>query len=59
MNHADTRCDCASKAASPLALRWRCPACGNTAIMRVSTMAARCDGDILKKAEPEAGPTRE
>jgi predicted RNA-binding Zn-ribbon protein involved in translation (DUF1610 family) len=59
MNHANMRCDCEPKAASPLALRWRCPTCGNTAIMRVSTMAARCDGDVLKKVEAEADPTRE
>jgi len=54
MNHTDTRCGCDPKPASPLALRWRCPACGNTAIMRVSTMAALCSGDILKKVEAEA-----
>jgi predicted RNA-binding Zn-ribbon protein involved in translation (DUF1610 family) len=35
MNHTDTRCD-RDAAASALALRWRCPVCGNTAIMKVS-----------------------
>jgi hypothetical protein len=52
MKHPDTRCDCAAPA-SPLALRWRCPACGKTAIMRVSTLAAVCDGDTMRKVEPE------
>ena len=37
MKHSDARCDCGSAAASPLALRWRCPVCGKTAIMKVST----------------------
>jgi hypothetical protein len=53
LNHTDTRCDCDPAAASPLALRWRCPVCGKTAIMKMSTLAAVCDGDIIRKAEPE------
>jgi hypothetical protein len=53
MKHPDARCDCGSAAASPLALRWRCPVCGKTAIMKVSTLAADCDGDTIRKVEPE------
>ena len=53
MNHTDTRCDCDPAAASPLALRWRCPVCGKTTIMKMSTLAAVCDGDIIRKVEPE------
>jgi hypothetical protein len=53
MKHPDARCDCASTAASPLALRWRCPVCGKTAIMKVSTLAADCDGDTIRKVELE------
>jgi hypothetical protein len=46
-----TPCDCApAAAASPLALRWRCPVCGKTAIMKLSTLAAVCDGDRLEGA---------
>ena len=52
MKHPDTSCDCA-QAATSLASRWRCPDCGKTAIMKVSTLAAVCDGDTIKKAEPE------
>ncbi len=48
-----TACDCDAAAASPLALRWRCPVCGNTAIMKVSTLAAVCDGDTMRKAQSE------
>jgi hypothetical protein len=54
MKHPDARCDCGSAAASPLALRWRCPVCGKTAIMKVSTLAADCDGDTIRKVELEA-----
>jgi hypothetical protein len=52
MKHPDTSCDCA-QAATPLTLRWRCPGCGKTAIMQVSTLAAVCDGDTIRKVEPE------
>ena len=52
MKHPDTRCDCPATA-SALALRWRCPVCGRTAIMKVSTLAAVCDGDTLRKVGPE------
>jgi hypothetical protein len=51
MNHTDTSCDCGA-AVSPLALRWRCPVCGKTAIMKVSTIAAVCDGGTIRKVEP-------
>jgi hypothetical protein len=50
--HPDTSCDCATPA-SPLALWWRCPVCSKTAIRRVSTLAAVCDGDTIRKVEPE------
>jgi hypothetical protein len=53
MKHPDAHCDCGPAAASPLALRWRCPVCGKTAIMKVSTLAADCDGDAIRKVEPE------
>ena len=33
MKHPETHCDCPSSA-TPLALRWRCPDCGKSAIMR-------------------------
>jgi predicted RNA-binding Zn-ribbon protein involved in translation (DUF1610 family) len=41
-----------------LASRWRCPGCGKTAIMRVSTLAAVCDGDTIRKGEPEVDRSR-
>ena len=53
MKHPDARCDCDPAAASPLALRWRCPVCGKTAIMKMSTLAAVCDGDRIRTAEVE------
>jgi hypothetical protein len=53
MKHPDARCDCGAAAASPLALRWRCPVCGKTAIMKVSTLAEDCDGDTIRKVELE------
>jgi hypothetical protein len=56
MKHPDTHCDCGSAAASPLALRWRCPVCGKTAIMKVSTLAADCDGDTIRTVGPEIIP---
>jgi hypothetical protein len=52
MKHPETYCDCPSFAA-PLALRWRCPVCGKTAIMRVATLATVCDGESLRKVEAE------
>jgi hypothetical protein len=54
MNHSDTGCNCDPAAASPLALRWRCPVCDKTAIMKVSTLAAVCDGHTIRKVQPEA-----
>jgi hypothetical protein len=53
MKHPDTHCDCDLVAVSPLALRWRCSVCGKTAILKVSTFAADCDGDTIRKVEPE------
>ena len=52
MKHPDTSCDCAV-AASALASRWRCPVCGKSAIMKISTLAAVCSGDTIRKVEPE------
>ena len=52
MKHPDTSCDCAA-AATPLALRWRCLVCGKTAIVKVSILATVCDGDTIRKVEPE------
>jgi hypothetical protein len=52
MNHPHTSCECAA-AASPLALRWQCSVCGKTSIMKVSTLAAVCNGDTIRKVEPE------
>src|SRR5215831_8816392 len=47
------QCDCGAKAASPLALRWRCSVCGTSAIMKISTLATVCDGERIRKAEPQ------
>src|SRR5437660_12645049 len=52
MKHTQARWDCAV-AVSPLALRWRCPPCGKTAIMKISTLAAVCDCDTTRRVEPE------
>ena len=52
MKHPETACDCVV-AASPLAIRWRCPACGKTTVMKISTLAAVCDGGTMRKREPE------
>jgi hypothetical protein len=57
MNHPDLNCDCTA-AASPLALRWRCSACGKTAIMKISTLAAICDGDTIRRVEPADAAAR-
>jgi hypothetical protein len=48
MKHPDTHCDCTSPA-TPLALRWRCPVCGKTAIMRVTTLATVYGGESVRK----------
>jgi predicted RNA-binding Zn-ribbon protein involved in translation (DUF1610 family) len=53
MKHPDTPCDCVV-AVSPLAFRWRCPACGKMTIMKIATVAAVCDGGAMRKLEPEA-----
>lgn len=52
MKHPDASCDCAG-AASPLAVRWHCPVCGMPATMRISSLAAVCNGDTMRKVEPE------
>jgi predicted RNA-binding Zn-ribbon protein involved in translation (DUF1610 family) len=52
MKHPETHCHCPASA-TPLALRWRCPDCGKTAIMKVSTLDTVCDGESLRKAEPQ------
>jgi hypothetical protein len=52
MKHPETLCDCPSSAA-PLALRWRCPVCNKTAIMRMTTLATVCDGETIRKVEPQ------
>jgi hypothetical protein len=59
MKHPDAHCDCPA-AATPLAFRWRCPVCGKTAIMKISTLATVCDSDTIRRIEPEvpAPPTR-
>jgi len=49
MKHPDTNCDCLASATS-LAFRWCCPACGKTAIKKVS-VAAVCDGVTIKRVE--------
>jgi len=51
MKHPESQCHCASSA-SPLALRWRCPDCGKSAIMKVATVACVCDGESIRKVEP-------
>jgi hypothetical protein len=52
MHHPEAHCDCAA-AATPLALRWRCSVCGKSAIMKVSTLAAVCDGEIRRPMNKE------
>jgi predicted RNA-binding Zn-ribbon protein involved in translation (DUF1610 family) len=52
MKHPEVYCDCSSSA-GPMALRWRCPDCGKTAIIRVTTLATVCDGETVRKAEPQ------
>ena len=57
MKHPDSNCDCTA-AASPLALRWVCSVCGKTAIMKVSILAAICDGDTIRRVEPADAAAR-
>jgi hypothetical protein len=52
MNHANSSCDCTA-AVSPLALRWGCSVCGKTEIIKISILAAICDGDIIRGVKPE------
>jgi hypothetical protein len=52
MRHPKTSCEC-SLMAGPLSLRWRCPDCGRTATIKVAALAADCDGDMMREAEPE------
>jgi hypothetical protein len=52
MKHPVAHCHCPT-AAAPLALRWRCPDCGKSAVMKVSTLATVCDGESLRKMEPD------
>jgi predicted RNA-binding Zn-ribbon protein involved in translation (DUF1610 family) len=54
MKHPAAQCHCAT-AVTPLALRWRCPDCGKSAIMRVSTLATVCDGESLRTIEAQSG----
>ena len=49
MKHPEALCDCLATATS-LTLRWCCPACGKTAIKKVS-LAAVCDGVTIKRIE--------
>jgi len=51
--HPETHCDCGPVAASPLALRWHCPVCGNGAIKKVSILATVCDGESVRRVEPQ------
>jgi len=52
MKHPEASCDC-GQAATSLALRWRCTVCGKTAIMKVSTRDAVCDGVTMRSVAPE------
>jgi hypothetical protein len=52
MKHPDSSCH-STVTASPLALCWGCPVCGRTAIIKVSILAAICDGDTIRGVEPE------
>jgi len=52
MKHANSSCECTA-AVSPLALRWGCSVCGKTAIIKVSILAAICDGDTIRGVKPE------
>jgi hypothetical protein len=50
MNHTDTSCDCGTAVS---ALAYGGAVCGKTAIMKVSTLAAVCDDDTIRKVEPD------
>jgi len=50
MKHPDASCECAALT-SPLTLLRKCSVCGRTAIMKISILAAVCDGDTITKAE--------
>jgi hypothetical protein len=52
MKHPEAQCDC-GEAATPLTIRWRCSVCGKSAMMRVSILAAVCDGESFRKGEPQ------
>ena len=56
MKHPETHCD-GGEMVSPLTIRWRCSACGKSAIMHVSTLAAVCDGESFKKGGPQGNAT--
>jgi len=56
MKHPETHCDC-GEMLNPLTLRWRCSVCGKSAIMRVSILAAVCDGESFRKGEPQGNAT--
>jgi hypothetical protein len=58
MKHANSSCDCTA-AVSPLALRWGCSVCGKTAIIKISILAAICDGDTIRGVKPEGRLTSE
>jgi hypothetical protein len=51
MKHPESHCHCPASA-TPLALWWRCPDCGKSAIMKVSILATVNDGDTIRKVEP-------
>jgi hypothetical protein len=52
MKHPDAHCDCAA-AATALALRWRCSVCGKTVNHEGVDLAAVCDGESVRKVEPQ------
>jgi hypothetical protein len=54
MKHPDASCDC-GQAVNPLALRWRCPVCGRTAIIKVAALTTVCDGDTIRAETPRPG----
>ena len=50
MKHPDTDCDCdAAAVGASVALS----VCGKIAIMKVSTLSAVCDGDMIRRVEPK------
>ena len=51
MKHPETQCDCP---ATSLTVRWCCPACGKTAIKKVS-LAAVCDGVTISPRTVDSG----